>query len=188
MNRFIAQLLSLSLLIVGFSGCLKTEFDGFDTAERIEIPPYNYLSAGIDNFAVYGDSLGFPDYPAFDNHAVAPIFRWASTQYANVAVAVYQDTIIFTPDGNAISNVEDCIWMAFPNDQSGDSEVELEEGYQMVDGSIFRTTGNPDGERLFYLPSEDGNGTPIKYYLMIWAWDDQGMNIKAASKPIPFRT
>jgi hypothetical protein len=102
-------------------------------------------------------------------------FSWQPTSYKKIMVAIFDDVI--KVENNEISNKSAIKWLW--TSQSDKGSVLISEGKI----STFQND-------KFILSEIPKTGFTLKsgsYVWCIWAWDDNGLNIVASSREIPFK-
>lgn len=117
--------------------------------------------------------VGVPAMNAVVN--TTPSFSWNNTGKKAVFIAIFTNNIIVQQDPPTIVNVNDIIWAWNTGLDTGrEGSIFYNDGVDVLDGVL--QTGSPP------TPLTIGSS----YVWAVWAWDDSGYKIVAASKEMFF--
>ena len=104
-------------------------------------------------------------------------FSWQPTNYKKIIVAIFDDVI--KVENNEISNKSAIKWL-------WTSQFDKDKGSVLISEGKISTFQNGK----FILSEIPQTGFTLKsgfYVWCVWAWDENGLNIIASSKEIPFK-
>ncbi len=163
----------------------------FSGRALIKIPPYQYTNllggvthvladSSITNLksALSGAHSCCSLYEMLDKMNISPTLEWEDSGNSLVAASIFEGFIRLSNDGSKISNVDQIVWTWNSKLQTGQKsngkyKIAFQDGRDVdTGGKILETT----------TPLLKGKA----YTWMVWAWNEQGTEIVASSRGIPF--
>lgn len=164
-------------------GNISTHGQIFENAQKIDFIPYTYSYNGnvynidLQHDLPTGDVCSF--FESISIHADAPQLIVPAVNSNLVAVAISTSPLQRVNGKNSISNTASIVWtwnsgISSATIENGNYKIKYADGRMVTNGEIQANT-----TVTTLLPGRI-------YYLSMWAWDSNGLNIAYSSASVPF--